>query len=105
MHEVPGMMWERDRSEAAWRAENALRAILPVFLTLGGLWLVWRVNQAQQLRQRERRYRAALSGPAETLPHFSPDEELVEAASADSFPASDPPAYTAGDRMGPPRRH
>ena len=99
------MRWERQRSKTAWRVENALRVALPVLLTLGGLWLAWRLNQARQLRQRERHYRAALSGPAETLPQFDPDEDPVEAASADSFPASDPPSFTADVRLGPPRRH
>ena len=99
------MRWERHRSQAAWSVENALRVALPVLLTLGGLWLVWRLNQAQALRRRERHYRAAISGPAETLPQFDPDEDPVEAASADSFPASDPPAFTAADRLGSPLRH
>jgi hypothetical protein len=31
-------------------------------------------------------------------------DDPVDRASCDSFPASDPPAYNAGDRMGPPPR-
>ena len=98
------MMRERDRSQGERRVQNTLRIALPILLTLAGLWFVWRLDQARRSRRRERRYTAALSGPAETLPHVDPREDVVEAASEDSFPASDPPAYTAGDRLGQPRR-
>ena len=81
-----------------------MRIAFPILLTVGAMWLLWRLDQARQRRYRERRYRAALSGPAETLPHADPREDVVTAASEDSFPASDPPAYTAGGRLGQPLR-
>jgi electron transfer flavoprotein alpha/beta subunit len=101
------MMWERNRAESGRRLERleqVLRVGLPVLLTVAGLTYVWRLNQARQVRTRDRLYRNAVSGPVEALPHFDPGEDAVETASEDSFPASDPPAYTAQDRMGTPAR-
>jgi hypothetical protein len=98
------MMWERDRAEAERRIEGILHIALPVLLTLAGVLYAWRINQARHARTRARIYERAVSGPMEALPHSDPGEEAVEAASEDSFPASDPPAYTAQDRMGPPAR-
>jgi hypothetical protein len=98
------MMWERNRAETERRLEQVLRIALPALLTAAGVAYAWRLSQARQARTRERLYETAVSGPVEALPHSDPGEALVEAASEDSFPASDPPAYTAQDRMGIPAR-
>jgi hypothetical protein len=98
------MMWERNRAETERRLEQLLRVALPVLLTAAGVAYVWRLNQARHVRTRARLYKNAVSGPVEALPHSDPGEDAVEAASEDSFPASDPPAYTAQDRLGPPAR-
>jgi hypothetical protein len=98
------MIWERDRAEAERRFESILRIALPVLLTLAGVLYAWRLNEARHARTRQKIYERAVSGPREALPHSDPGEEAVEAASEDSFPASDPPAYTAQDRLGPPAR-
>jgi hypothetical protein len=98
------MTWERNRAVSQVRLEQVLRVALPVLLTVAGLAYVWRLSQARQLRTRERLYRNAVSGPVEALPHSDPGEDVVETASEDSFPASDPPAYTAQDRTGKPAR-
>ena len=98
------MMWERNRAETERRLESMLRIALPALLTAAGVAYVWRMNQARHARTRESLYERAVSGPVEALPHSDPGEDAVEAASEDSFPASDPPAYTAQDRLGPPAR-
>jgi hypothetical protein len=98
------MMWERDRAETERRLESMLRIALPVLLTAAGVAYIWRMNQARQARTRESLYEQAVSGPVEALPHSDPGEDAVEAASEDSFPASDPPAYSAQDRLGRPAR-
>jgi hypothetical protein len=84
------------------QALNVLRIALPALLTLAGVWYAWRANELRRSRTRAKLYVKAVSGPTESLPHSDPEDDLIEAASEDSFPASDPPAYTAGDRLGRP---
>lgn len=81
-----------------------MRIALPALLVLAGLWLAWRCVCARPLPHREQRSRAAPSGPADTLPHTNPQEDAVAAASENSFPASDPPAYSGFNRLGRPLR-
>jgi hypothetical protein len=98
------MMWERNHAETERRLEGMLRIALPVLLTAAGVACVWRFSQARQARTRENLYERAVSGPVEALPHADPGEDVVETASEDSFPASDPPAYMTQDRLGRPAR-
>jgi hypothetical protein len=98
------MMWERNRARTELQIESVMRMALPALLTVAGVLYVWRLSQARQARSRQSLYENAVSGPLEHLPHSDPGEDTVEAASEDSFPASDPPAYTAQDRMGTPAR-
>ena len=96
------MRWAQGRNPAERRVENALRIALPALLTLAGVFCAWRINEARRSRRQARLYVKAVSGPMEPLPHSDPGSDLIETASEDSFPASDPPAYTAGDRLGRP---
>jgi hypothetical protein len=98
------MMWERNRAETERRLEGMLRVAFPVLLTVAGVAYVWRRNEARNAQMRRQLYENAVSGPLQALPHADPGEDVVEAASEDSFPASDPPAYTAQDRLGTPAR-
>jgi hypothetical protein len=98
------MIWERDRTDAGRGIEKVLRIAIPILLTLAGVFYVWRANQIRHTRARQRIYTRAIAGPKEPLPHSDPREETVEAASEDSFPASDPPAYIARHRPALPAR-
>ena len=96
------MISAQGRNESGRRYESVLRVALPALLTLAGVWYAWHLTEARRSRMRARLYVKAVSGPTESLPHSDPEDELIEAASEDSFPASDPPSYTAGDRLGRP---
>ena len=98
------MMWERNRAQTERRLEGMLRVAVPVLLTAAGVAYVWRRNELRNAQTRRRLYENAVSGPVEALPHSDAGEDVVEAASEDSFPASDPPSYTAQDRLGTPAR-
>ena len=93
---------QQERTGFEPQALGVLRIALPALLALAGVWCAWRANELRRSRMRAKRYVKAVSGPTESLPHSDPEDELIEAASEDSFPASDPPAYTAGDRLGRP---
>jgi hypothetical protein len=96
------MRWAQGRNPAERRVESVLRIALPALLTLAGVLFARRLNEARRSRRQAMLYVKAVSGPTEPLPHSDPEDDLIETASEDSFPASDPPAYTAGDRLGRP---
>ena len=98
------MMCPRNRAQTERRLEGMLRVAVPVLLTAAGVAYVWRRNELRNAESRRRLYENAVSGPVEALPHSDAGEDVVEAASEDSFPASDPPSYTAQDRLGTPAR-
>jgi hypothetical protein len=99
------MLFDRGRADADRQRHPILRLAVPLALTAAGVWAAWRYNQARHASVDPRNPYGGAQGLPEQLPHTDADEDLVEAAAEDSFPASDPPAYIAGDRMGrPPRR-
>ena len=101
------MLFDRERANADRRMETMLRIALPLALTAAGVWAAWRFNQSRTADASVdwRNPYGGRQGLPDHMPHTKADEDVVEAAAEDSFPASDPPAYTAGDRMGPPPRH
>ncbi len=81
-----------------------MRLALPFLVAVTGLSLLLRCICTRPPPGREPRSRAGPSGPADTLPHTNPRKDPVGAASEDSFPASDPPAYGGFNRLGRPSR-
>ena len=99
------MLFDRERANADRRMESMLRIAVPVALTAAGVWAAWRYSQSRAESSVDwRNPYGGRQGIPEHMPHTKADEDVVEAAAEDSFPASDPPAYTAGDRMGRPPR-
>lgn len=93
-----------EQAARARRGGVAPRLVVSGVLMAGGLLCFWRLRQSLRARLRARILSMSAPGPMESLPHSDPRREIVETASEDSFPASDPPAYTAQDRLGPPLR-
>jgi hypothetical protein len=94
------MSFDRGEADPDRRLKSVMRIAMPLGLIAAGLWVAWRFNQFL----RRAGVRPAPRQP-DHLPHADAGEDLVGAASEDSFPASDPPAYATGSRLGRPARH
>jgi len=93
------MSFDQARADLDRRLDLVLSVVLAIALTAAGVWIAWQLNRPRQWAP------GRLPPPHHNgLPHADAGEDVVEAASEDSFPASDPPAYTSGDRLGRPAR-